>query len=47
MLANGDSIDALLKAYQSMNELTFGLSGLRSVLAEEQVTPVAESAPSQ
>lgn len=46
MLANGDSIASLLKAYPSINEsdiqacLEYG-----ALLAEEQVTPIEELAP--
>lgn len=47
MLANGDSIDGLLKAYPSI-ELADILACLdyASLLAEEQVTPIAQLAPS-
>lgn len=46
MLANGDSIDALLKAYPSI-ELADILACLdyAALLAEEQITPIAELAP--
>jgi uncharacterized protein (DUF433 family) len=46
MLANGDSIDSLLKAYPSIEESDIhACLEYAALLAEEQVTPIEELAP--
>ena len=46
MLANGDSIDSLLKAYPSVEESDIqACLEYAALLAEEQVTPIEELAP--
>jgi uncharacterized protein (DUF433 family) len=46
MLANGDSIDRLIKAYPTIDEPDIqACLGYAALLAEEQVTPIEELAP--
>ena len=46
MLANGDSIDGLLKAYPSIErDDILACLEYASLLAEEQITPMKELAP--
>lgn len=46
MLANGDSVDSLLKAYPSIEEPDIqACLEYAALLAEEQVTPIEELAP--